>query len=148
VQDEQKFANEMGSALERIGYLVRLASMAEAHATREGDASLLILGRLLFGVDCLPSLKLLCSENIKFPVVSILSSVDEKVRGLKAGAGDYLAKHSRWSSLAHALRRCGATKIELGPREFGLLEYFLRRPVQVITRAMLLRSMISRSRLT
>lgn len=169
VEDEQEFANEIKSELERIGYLVRLASMAEAaHAAREGDASLLILDRLLFGVDCLPSLELLRSENIKVPVlvVSILSSVDEKVRGLKAGADDYLAKPFVMVELGARvealLRRldgvrstslkvgdiemdllertvyCGATKIELGPREFDLLECFLRRPGQVITRAMLL----------
>jgi two-component system OmpR family response regulator len=32
----------------------------------------------------------------------------------------------------------GGTRIELLPREFKLLEYFLRHPGQVITRAMLL----------
>jgi two-component system OmpR family response regulator len=93
VEDEQEFADQVKSELERIGYLVRLASMSEAvRAARQGDASL--LDRLIFGVDCLPSLELLRSENVKVPVlvVSILSSVDEKVRGLKAGADDYLAK--------------------------------------------------------
>ena len=33
---------------------------------------------------------------------------------------------------------CAGTKIDLFPREFDLLEYFLRRPGQVVTREMLL----------
>jgi two-component system, OmpR family, response regulator len=69
--------------------------MAEAADTaRVGDVALLILDRLIFGVDCLRNLELLRNEGIKVPVpvISILSSVDEKVRGLKAGGDDYLAK--------------------------------------------------------
>ena len=169
VEDEQEFADQVKSELERIGYLVRLASMSEVvRAARQGDASLLILDRPISGVDCLPSLELLRSENVKVPVlvVSILSSVDEKVRGLKAGADDYLAKPFAMAELGARvealLRRlggarqttlkvgdfemdliertvfCAATKIDLGPREFKLLEYFLRRPGQMITRTMLL----------
>jgi two-component system OmpR family response regulator len=169
VEDEQEFADQVRSELERIGYPVRLASMSEVvRAARQGDASLLILDRPISGVDCLPSLELLRSENVKVPVlvVSILSSVDEKVRGLKAGADDYLAKPFAMAELGARvealLRRlggarqttlkvgdfemdliertvfCAATKIDLGPREFKLLEYFLRRPGQMITRTMLL----------
>jgi two-component system OmpR family response regulator len=96
----------------------------------------------------------------------MLSSVDEKVRGLKAGADDYLAKPFAMAELGARvealLRRLGGVratslkvgdlkmdliertvyctdiKIELLPREFDLLEYFLRRPGRVVTRQMLL----------
>jgi len=169
VEDEGELAIEIKSELEGGGYIVRLASMAEAADTaRIDDAALLILDRLIFGVDCLPSLELLRSEGVKVPVlvISILSSVDEKVRGLKAGADDYLTKPFAMAELGARveglLRRldgvrstylkvgdfemdliertvhCAGTKIELFPREFDLLEYFLRRPGQVITRTMLL----------
>jgi two-component system OmpR family response regulator len=169
VEDEQEMAVEIAGELESKGHLVRLATVAEAVDTaRVGGAALIILDRLVFGVDCLPSLKLLRHEGIKTPVllISILSSVDEKVRGLKAGGDGYLAKPFAMTELTARvealLRRldgvrstnlkvgdfemdliertvyCDGTKIELLPREFDLLEYFLRRPGQVITRAMLL----------
>jgi two-component system OmpR family response regulator len=169
VEDEGELAIEIKSELESRGHIVRLASVAEAADTaRVGDAALLILDRLIFGVDCLPSLELLRSEGVKVPVlvISILSSVDEKVRGLKAGGDDYLTKPFAMAELGARveglLRRldgvrstnlkvgdfeidliertvyCAGTKIELFPREFDLLEYFLRRPGQVITRTMLL----------
>jgi len=169
VEDEREFAIELKKELEERGYIVRLAAMAEAaDAARLGDAALLILDRLICGVDCLPDLALLRSEGIKVPVlvISILSSADEKVRGLKAGADDYLAKPFAMAELGARvealLRRldgvrstslkvgdfeidliertayCAGTKIELLPREFDLLEYFLRRPGQIVTREMLL----------
>jgi len=169
VEDEQEMAAEIKSELESKGHIVRLVSAAEAANTARVDgAALLILDRLIFGVDCLPSLELLRHEGIKIPVlvISILSSVDEKVRGLKAGGDGYLAKPFAMTELTARvealLRRldgvrstnmkvgdfemdliertvyCAGTKIELLPREFDLLEYFLRRPGQVITRAMLL----------
>jgi two-component system OmpR family response regulator len=169
VEDDKEFAIEIKSELENRGHLVRLASIAEsADTARAGDAALLIVDRLIFGVDCLPNLELLRNEGIKVPVlvISILSSVDEKVRGLKAGADDYLAKPFAMAELGARvealLRRldgvrstrlkvgdfemdliertvhCAGTKIELLPRELNLLEYFLRRPGQVITREMLL----------
>lgn len=169
VEDEEEFAIELKNELEERGYIVRLAAMAEAaDAARVGDAALLILDRLIFGADCLPNLELLRSEGIKVPVlvISMLSSAEEKVRGLKAGADDYLAKPFAMAELGARvealLRRldgvrstnlkvgdfemdliektvyCANTKIELLPREFDLLEYFLRRPGKVITREMLL----------
>jgi two-component system OmpR family response regulator len=169
VEDDKEFAIEIKSELENRDHLVRLASMAEsADTARAGDAALLIIDRLIFGVDCLPNLELLRNEGIKVPVlvISILSSVDEKVRGLKAGADDYLAKPFAMAELGARvealLRRldgvrstklkvgdfemdliertvhCAGTKIELLPRELDLLEYFLRRPGQVITREMIL----------
>jgi len=169
VEDERGFAIEIKSELENRGHLVHLASITEAgDEARLDAAALLILDRLIFGVDCLPTLKLLRSQGVKVPVllISILSSVDEKIRGLKAGGDDYLPKPFSMTELSARvealLRRLngvrstslrvgdlemdliestvyrGRTKIELRPREFDLLEYFLRRPARVITREMLL----------
>ncbi len=162
-------ASEIRSELERLGYLVRLASIAEAADTaRAGDAAMLITDRIVFGEDSLQTLEILRREGVKVPVlvISALSSIDEKVRGLKSGGDDYLAKPFAMVELVARvqamLRRLddvrttklrvgdlemdlieqtvyrGDTKIDLLPREFKLLEYFLRHPGQVITRAMLL----------
>jgi two-component system OmpR family response regulator len=127
------------------------------------------MDRIVFGEDSLKTLEALRKEGVKVPilVISALSSVDEKVSGLKAGGDDYLTKPFAMVELAARveamLRRLedvrttilrvgdlemdliektvhrGNVKIELLPREFRLLEYFLRHPGRVITRAMLLR---------
>ena len=169
VEDEEEMATEIKGELESKGYLVRVASIAEAaDAARVGYAAMMIMDRIVFGEDSLVTLEALRKEGVKVPVlvISALSSVDEKVRGLKAGGDDYLAKPFAMAELTARveamLRRLddvrttklhvgdlemdliektvyrGDTKIDLLPREFRLLEYFLRHPGRVITRAMLL----------
>ena len=100
-------------------------------------------------------------------ILSALAQLDERVTGLRAGADDYLAKPFGFSEL-HArienlIRRRGGKSVEtqlrcgdltmdllsrkvlrlgkaldLLPREFKLLEYFLRNKDRVVTRTMLL----------
>ena len=169
VEDESELANEIRIELERLGHLVRTASITEAaDAARVGDAALLIMDRMVFGEDSLATLEVLRKEGVKVPVlvISALSSIDERVRGLRAGGDDYLAKPfamvefvARVEGLLRRLEdvrttklragdlemdlieqtvRRGDTRIDLLPREFKLLEYFLRHQGRVITRAMLL----------
>lgn len=169
VEDEKEMADEIKSELEGKGYLVQVASIAEAaDAARVGAAAMLIMDRMVFGEDSIVTLEALRKENVKVPVlvISALSSVDEKVKGLRAGGDDYLTKPFAMIELSarveSMLRRLddlritklhvgdlemdliektvhrGGAKIELLPREFRLLEYFLRHPGRVITRAMLL----------
>jgi two-component system OmpR family response regulator len=170
VEDEAEMATEIKAELEARGYLVRHASIAEAvdAARVGGDISMMVMDRIVFGEDSLKTLEALRKEGVKVPVlvISALSSVDEKVRGLKAGGDDYLTKPFAMVELAARveamLRRLedvrttklrvgdlemdlieksvhrGDAKIELLPREFRLLEYFLRHPGRVVTRAMLL----------
>jgi two-component system OmpR family response regulator len=169
VEDEKELADEIKIELERLGYLVRTASIAEAaDAARVGGAAILVMDRMVFGEDSLKTLEVLRREGVKVPVlmISALSTVDERVRGLKAGGDDYLTKPFAMQELAARVealvRRLddvrttklnagdlemdlieqtvhrGIAKIDLLPREFKLLEYFLRHPGQVVTRAMLL----------
>lgn len=169
VEDDRDLAKEIRTEVERLGHAVRPATIAEAaDAARVGDAALLIMDRMVHGEDTLKTLEQLRKEGIKTPVlvVSALSSIDERIRGLKAGGDDYLTKPFALGELSarvealmrrlddvrvtklkvgdlemdlieHTVYR-GGTRIELLPREFKLLEYFLRHPGQVVTRAMLL----------
>jgi two-component system OmpR family response regulator len=170
VEDERELANEIKIELERLGHLVQPASIAEAaDAARVGAAAILVMDRMVFGEDSLNTLEVLRKEGVKVPVlvISALSSIDERVRGLKAGGDDYLTKPfamveltARVEALLRRLDDVRTTKLRVGdlemdliehtvnrggdgidllPREFKLLEYFLRHPGQVITRAMLLR---------
>jgi two-component system, OmpR family, response regulator len=169
VEDEHEMAKEIKGGLESNGYLVRQASIAEAaDAARVGDAAMMVMDRIVFGEDSIVTLEALRKEGVKVPVlvISALSSVDEKVKGLKAGGDDYLTKPfamvellARVESMLRRLDDVRVTKLRVGdlemdlidktvhrgdaridllPREFRLLEYFLRHPGRVITRAMLL----------
>ena len=100
-------------------------------------------------------------------ILSAIAQVDERVRGLRAGGDDYLTKPFHFSELharadavlkrkapAAAATTLGCSdltmdlatrrvtredrEIALLPREFKLLEYFLRHKEQVVTRTMLL----------
>jgi two-component system OmpR family response regulator len=169
VEDETAMATEIKAELETRGHLVRAASIAEAaDLARVGDAAIMIMDRIVFGEDSLVTLEALRKEGVKVPVlvISALASIDERVKGLKAGGDDYLTKPFAMVELVARvealLRRLddvrttklrvgdlemdliektvyrGETKIDLLPREFRLMEYFLRHPGRVITRAMLL----------
>ena len=100
-------------------------------------------------------------------ILSALGQLDERVIGLRAGGDDYLTKpfgfselHARLENLTRrrsgksieTVLRCGdlemdllsrkalraGKSLELLPREFKLLEYFLRNKDRVVTRTMLL----------
>jgi two-component system OmpR family response regulator len=100
-------------------------------------------------------------------ILSALAQLDERVVGLKAGGDDYLTKpfgfselHARIENLVRrrggksveTVLRCGdlvmdllsrkvmraGKALDLLPREFKLLEYFLRHKDRVVTRTMLL----------
>jgi two-component system, OmpR family, response regulator len=137
-------------------------------AARSGDVAALIVDRLMDGENGLSIVEKLRSEGKWTPavVVSGPTSVDERIAGLKAGCDDYLVKPfdvreltARVDALLRRggdvglirLRvadlemdliertvRCEGRLVDLVPREFKLLEYFMRRPGQTVTRAMLL----------
>lgn len=128
----------------------------------------MILDRMLPLMDGLVIVERMRAHNVRTPVLvlSALSAVDDRVSGLKAGGDDYLTKPFAMDELvarieallrrpndtrATVLRagslemdlidrivRRGEREVELLPREFRLLEYLMRRPNQVLTRAMLL----------
>jgi two-component system OmpR family response regulator len=170
VEDDEELANEIKAELEGDGFLVRRASIADAAgATGKDDADMLILDRILDGVDSLRTLEIMRKQGAKIPVliISASSSVDDIAEGLRAGADDYLPKPFYMAELVARveamLRRLGdisttrlfvgdleidlleqiafkgSARLNLLPREFKLLEYLARRQGQLVTRAMLLK---------
>jgi two-component system, OmpR family, response regulator len=170
IEDETALAEEISAELHRLGYSVQhVETVAEGFsAARAGVAAIMVVDRMLHGSDGLTMVETLREEGVKTPVllISALSSVDDRIRGLKAGGDDYLTKPFAMAELAARIEallrrlddvrttklRAGGlemdlieqrvtrdgTLIELVPREFKLLEYFLRHPDQIVTRAMLL----------
>lgn len=126
-----------------------------------------IIDRMLPKMDGIQLVEEIRQQGNVTPVLflSALSEVDDRVKGLKAGGDDYLTKPFALDELLARvealLRRPPDTRetklrlgdltmdlidrtvardgrpIELLPREFKLLEYLMRRPGQVVTRAML-----------
>ena len=172
IEDDAETAAYLKKGLKESGYTVDWSKDGRDGlfmATSE-KYDLLVVDRMLPGADGLSIVKLLREEGIKTPVLvlSALGQVDDRVRGLKAGADDYLAKPYAFSELSariEALLRRGSgqaaadTKlrvadleldllaraasragkaIDLKPREFRLLEYMMRHAGQVVTRTMLL----------
>jgi two-component system OmpR family response regulator len=171
VEDDEKTSEEIEAALADHGHRVDRASTG-----REGilkavaetfDA--VILDRMLPGdVDGLGVLSALRAAGVQAPVLilSALSAVDERVRGLKAGGDDYLTKPFEFLELTarmdvlmkrrsgppvetvlrvgdleldllkHVARRAGSV-IDLLPREYRLLEYLMQHAGQIVTRTML-----------
>jgi two-component system, OmpR family, response regulator len=170
VEDEPDMAREIAAQLTSLGYLGRIAETGAAglETARRDRAALLIVDRTLNGIDSLAMIETLRKEGIRSPVlvVSALASVDERIRGLKAGGGDYLIKPFAMDELAARvealLRRSSDTRattrqvgplkldliarsasrgerpLDLLPAEFKLLEYLTRHSGQTVTRTMLL----------
>ena len=134
---------------------------------RDEPWDVLVMDRMLPGCDGLAVVQALRCEGNRVPVLilSALDRVDERVQGLRAGGDDYLVKPFSLVELAARVEallrrpvdlpqtwlRVGPLELDLAsgsatrgkrpldllPREFKLLEFFARRPDQVVTRAML-----------
>jgi len=135
---------------------------------RSGAAAVLIIDRMLKDGDGLTIVETLRGEGNLTPVlvISAMATVDDRITGLKAGGDDYLVKPFELRELAARVEallrrrgdrratrlavgdlemdlvdrtvRCRGRRVDLLPREFKLLEYFLRRPGRIVARATLL----------
>lgn len=130
---------------------------------------LVIADRMLPGLDGLSIVKAVREQGRNMPILilSALSEVDDRVRGLRAGGDDYLTKPYAFAELlarievllrrgqqaesavrlgyadvtvdlmARTAERAGQ-ELQLTTREFELLVFMLRHAGQVVTRKMLL----------
>jgi len=140
-------------------------ALARAHGTRY-DAIVLDVG--LPGIDGFATCTRLREEGIWVPVLMLTArdAVDDRITGLDAGADDYLAKPFSFAELLARLRALGrrserravetievgelridprarrawrdGRELELSPREFDLLDAFMRRPGEALSRDWLL----------
>jgi two-component system OmpR family response regulator len=171
VEDDRETASYLQKGLRESGYNVdRAADGREGlFMASSGSYDAIVLDRMLPGMDGLALLGALRAAEIGTPalILSALGSVDDRVKGLRAGGDDYLVKPFAFSELlarieallrrgagapaATTLRvadleldlltrtvRRGGKPVELLPREFRLLEYLMRNAGHVVTRTMLL----------
>jgi two-component system OmpR family response regulator len=171
IEDDAQAAAYLVKGLKESGHLADHAADGEDGLTLAlgGGYDAAIVDRMLPRMDGLSVVNRLREAGNQTPVLflSALGEVDDKVRGLKAGGDDYLAKPFAFTELLARLevlvRRRSPTsvqtrlavgdleldllsrtaaragqKIDLQPREFLLLEYMMRHAGHVVTRTMLL----------
>jgi two-component system, OmpR family, response regulator len=171
VEDDPQTAGYLAKGLGESGYTVDRAGDGRDGflLASSGDYDAIVLDRMLPAMDGLALLGGLRAAGIRTPalILSALGSVDDRVKGLRAGGDDYLVKPFAFSELLariEALLRRGAAApaattlrvadleldlltravkrggkpIDVLPREFRLLEYLMRNAGHVVTRTMLL----------
>jgi two-component system OmpR family response regulator len=172
VEDDRKIASFVSNGLKQSGFAVdHCADGEEAYALASAtpyDAA--IVDVMLPRMDGLVLVQHLRRDGVKVPVIflSAKGSVEDRVKGLQAGADDYVPKPFSFAELLARvqalLRRSsqsgseptrlqagdltldlltrevvrGGQKVELQPREFALLEYLMRNSGRVVTKALIL----------
>jgi two-component system OmpR family response regulator len=172
IEDDSDAAAYLVKAFREAGHVAdHAADGLEGYAMARDEAyDVLVVDRMLPKLDGLSLIGGLREQNVDTPVLilSALGQVDDRVKGLRAGGDDYLAKPYAFSELLARVevlqRRKGSgssdqtvyrvggleldrlshkvtrneREIVMQPREFRLLEYLMKHAGQVVTRTMLL----------
>ena len=156
--------------LEEEGHAVDLASDGPEGLwlATENPYAAIVLDVMLPGFDGFELCRKLRAAGVWVPVLMLTArdAVNDRVRGLDAGADDYMVKPFSLLELAARLRALvrrddrarpvmltegdlkldpaskrawrGGAELQLSPKEFSLLELFLRHPGTVLTRSQIL----------
>ena len=167
VEDEIRMAGLLKRGLEEEGHAVDIAGDGPEGLwlATENSYGAIVLDVMLPGYDGFEVCRRLRESGRWMPVLMLTArdGVGDRVRGLDAGADDYLVKPFSLLELAARLRALsrrddrsrpvvlaegdlkldpaakrawrGRTELHLSPKEFSMLELFLRHPGQVLTRS-------------
>jgi len=170
VEDDTKLVRALTVGLEREGYAVDAAESGDEALTlaAANGYEAVVLDIMLPGIDGFTVCRRLRGEGRWMPVLMLTArtNVDDRIRGLDAGADDYLVKPFDFGELLARLRALlrrgpveqraivaigdlridaatrvvtgSAGEIELTAREFDVLDFLARRPGRVVSRANLL----------
>ena len=171
IEDDRDAVDYLVKAFREVGHIADQAGDGEEgfQLALDGEYDVLIVDRMLPKRDGLSVIGGLRAKSVETPVLilSALGQVDDRVKGLRSGGDDYLAKPYAFSELlarvealarrrgsrgeetvyrvgdlvldrlSHKVTRA-AEEITLQPREFRLLEYLMQNAGKVVTRTMLL----------
>ncbi|THD58513.1 response regulator transcription factor [Phenylobacterium sp.] len=170
IEDDATTGKEIVAELKQHGFDVEWVADGRDGLLRavSGDFDAVILDRLLPRMDGLAIVTVMRGADVNIPVlmISALSDVDERIRGLRAGGDDYMTKPFASEELAARLEvllrrreaaprqstlsvadldldlmsrtaRRGGADIKLMPTEFKLLEFMMRNSGQILTRTMI-----------
>ena len=170
VEDEPTVAQFIQKGLNESGHLVEYANngVDGLRLACSKHYDVIILDRMLPQMDGIEVLDSFRAQGVKTPtlILSAKNKVEDKVKGLRAGADDYLTKPfafeellARVDILASRNKPTNKTNLTLGEldldlinrkvtregksidlqsKEFKLLEYLMHNPGKIVTRAMLL----------
>ncbi|TFI60086.1 response regulator transcription factor [Sphingomonas parva] len=171
IEDDERLASFIAKGLGEAGHVVEHRADGKAGLIEASSESydVIVLDRMLPGIDGLRILQTIRAMEDQTPVLvlSALGETDERVKGLRAGADDYLPKPFSMQELlarvevlsrrgparaeptrievgdlvvdllARSVSRAGAA-IALTDREFRIVEFLARHAGRVVTRSMLL----------
>lgn len=174
IEDDYDTAQEIASELTRVGFIVECASDGESglHSALTDNYAAITLDRMLPKLDGLQVITELRAKGVRTPVlmISALTDVDDRIRGLRAGGDDYLVKpfvseematrievllrrHADMPARETLLRvadltldllsremHAGGAPVGLSPTEFRLLEFLMRNANALVTRALIFES--------
>jgi DNA-binding response OmpR family regulator len=171
VEDERRLAQLIRRVLEEEGHTADVAYDGEEglQMALEGTHDVIVLDVMLPEIDGIEVCQSLRRSRVDTPVLLLtaLDGVDDRVKGLDAGADDYLAKPFAFQELLARVRALGRRRvqardpqeleiedlkldlrrrraqrngrpIELSPKEFSLLEFMMRNQGRVVTRTQIL----------
>ena len=103
IEDDEKVGSFLSRGLKAEGYLTQLLQdgLHALEMVRQFEPDVIVLDRMLPQLDGLTLCQQIRSQNIpaRILILSALSEVDERVRGLRAGADDYLGKPFHFEEL-------------------------------------------------
>ena len=170
VEDDPGMAAVLVRSLQREGYAVDAVGTGEdaLWSVRENEYDAVVLDAMLPPPDGFEVCRLMRAEGRWAPVLLLTArdAVQDRVRGLDAGADDYLTKPFALAELfarvralvrrdplerpvvlnvgdltldpvSHVVRR-GEVDVPLSPKEFALLQELMRRPGEVLSRTYLI----------
>ena len=170
VEDDTKLVRALTVGLEREGYVVDAAESGDLamELARATDYEGVVLDLMLPGIDGFTVCRQLRSEGRWMPVLMLTARTDvtDRIRGLDAGADDYLIKPFDFGELLARLRALlrrgpierppviaigdlridadtrvvthAGAEIELTAREYDVLVFLARHPGRVVSRSELL----------
>ena len=167
VEDERRLARLLQRVLEEQQHVVEVANDGESgyDLAAAGAFDLIVLDVMLPGKDGIAVTRELRAAGVASPVLMLTArdAVEDRVRGLDAGADDYLVKPFAFDELLARVRalgrrpteslgatqlkvgeltldlvrheaRRGGRMVELTAKEFALLEYLMRHAGQTVSR--------------
>jgi len=166
IEDHVRMAELIERGLRRESYAVDVARTAErgVRLASANDYDALVLDLILPDADGFEVLRRVRASGQRTPVLVLTArdAVDDRVRGLDAGADDYLTKPFAFPEFLARIRalvrrepvphppilslgdltldparrevRRGTIPIDLTPKEFALLHLFMRHPGIVLSR--------------